>query len=57
MPRPVSRKLELEETQALGYFSLYLVVVYAFTRIDWKILLRDKRWKWLPKSHQFGSPG
>lgn len=54
----VSRKLELEGTEAIGYFSLYFVltqlallaVVYAFTRVDWNLLLREKRWKWLPKS-------
>jgi membrane protein YqaA with SNARE-associated domain len=54
----VSRKLELEGTEAIGYFSLYFVltqlallsVVYAFTRVDWNLLLRDRRWKWLPKA-------
>jgi membrane protein YqaA with SNARE-associated domain len=54
----VSRKLELEGTEAIGYFSLYFVltqlallaVVYAFTRVDWNLLLRERRWKWLPKS-------
>ncbi|HYL68971.1 MAG TPA: hypothetical protein VEX69_07390 [Candidatus Limnocylindria bacterium] len=54
----VSRKLELEGTEAIGYFSLYFVltqfallaVVYAFTRVDWKLLLRERRWKWLAKS-------
>jgi membrane protein YqaA with SNARE-associated domain len=54
----VSQKLELEGIEAIGYFSLYFVltqlallaVVYAFTRIDWNLLLREKKWKWLPKS-------
>jgi uncharacterized membrane protein YdjX (TVP38/TMEM64 family) len=54
----VSRKLELEGTEAIAYFSLYFVltqlallaVVYAFTRVDWNLLLRERRWKWLPKS-------
>ncbi len=54
----VSRKLEFEGTEAIGYFGLYFVltqlallaVVYAFPRIDWNLLLRERRWKWLPKS-------
>jgi hypothetical protein len=55
----VSRKLELEGTEALTYFSVYFVltqiallaVVYSFTRIDWNLLLRQKRLKWLPNSN------
>ena len=54
----VSRKLELENTEALGYFGIYFVltqiallaVVYSFTRIDWNFLLHERRWKLLPKS-------
>jgi membrane protein DedA with SNARE-associated domain len=53
----VSRKMELESTEALGYFSLYFVIsqlallglVYAFTRVDWPLLIRERKWKWLPK--------
>ena len=56
----ISRKLELEGTEALTYFSVYFVltqiallaVVYSFTRIDWNRLLQQKRWKWLPKSNR-----
>jgi hypothetical protein len=55
--RPLKSR-ELEGTEALGYFSLYFVltqfallaVVYAFTRVDWNLLLRERKWKWLPKS-------
>jgi membrane protein YqaA with SNARE-associated domain len=55
----VSRKLALEGTEAIGYFSVYFVltqllllaVVYGFTRVDWNLLLRERRWKWLPKSN------
>jgi hypothetical protein len=44
--------------EALGYFSLYFVstqfallaAVYAFTLVDWKVLLQERKWKWLPKS-------
>jgi len=61
----VSRKLELEETEALAYFGIYFVltqiallaVVYSFTRFDWKLLLHEKRWKWLPKSNHIAKSG
>jgi membrane protein YqaA with SNARE-associated domain len=61
----VSRKLELDGTAALGYFSVYFVltqlallaVVYAFTRIDWNLLLRERKWKWLPKSNHVAKSG
>ena len=53
----VSQKLELEATDTIRYVSVYLIltqlaflaVVYAFTRIDWNLLLQKRRWKWLPK--------
>lgn len=53
----VSRKIELESTEALGYFSIYFVLtqlallglVYAFTRLDWPRLIRERKWKWLPR--------
>jgi membrane protein YqaA with SNARE-associated domain len=55
----VSRKLDLEGAEALGYFSVYFVLtqtallgaVYCFTRIDWKLLLQEGKWRWLPKSN------
>jgi hypothetical protein len=54
----VSRKLELEDTDAMAYFSVYFVLtqlallalVYSFTRVDWNLLLRKRKWRWLPKS-------
>lgn len=54
----VSRRLELEDTDAMTYFGVYFVLtqlallgfVYAFTRVDWKSLLQRKKWRWLPKS-------
>ncbi|MGA8224529.1 MAG: hypothetical protein WB780_22990 [Candidatus Acidiferrales bacterium] len=54
----VSRKLALEETEAMAYFSVYFILtqiallggVYAFTKVDWNLLLRERRWRWLPKS-------
>ena len=54
----VSRKLELDETDAMAYFSVYFVftqlallaVVYVFMRVDGKLLLQKRKWGWLPKS-------
>ena len=54
----VSRKLELEDTDALTYFSVYFVLtqlallalVYVFTRVDWNLLLHRGKWKWLSRS-------
>ncbi len=51
----VSRKVEVDGGAALGYFSGYFVVtqcaliglVYLFTRIDWKTLVNQRKWKWL----------
>lgn len=55
----VSRKLDMEESTTLGYFGVYFVVtqiallaaVYVFTKIDWKSLLRQRRWKWLKRTN------
>jgi membrane protein YqaA with SNARE-associated domain len=54
----VSRRLELEDTDAMTYFGVYFVLtqlallgfVYVFTRVDWKSLLQHKKWQWLPKA-------
>jgi hypothetical protein len=42
----------------MTYFGVYFVltqlallgVVYVFTRVDWKSLLRNKKWQWVPRS-------
>lgn len=49
-----SKWLDIEDGEALGYFSVYFVVtqclllalVYAFMRLDWNVLLHEKKWKW-----------
>jgi hypothetical protein len=54
----ISRKLELEETDAMAYFGVYFVLtqlalmalVYVFMRVDWQVLVQKRKWKWLPKS-------
>jgi hypothetical protein len=51
----VSRRLELEDTDAMAYFSVYFVLtqlallslVYVFMRIDWHVLLEQGKWRWL----------
>ena len=52
----VSQRLTLEATETQSYFGVYFVVtqllllgtVYAFTRVDWRHLLAEKRLRWLP---------
>jgi hypothetical protein len=54
----VSHKFDLDGAEALGYFSLYFVLtqitllaaIYCFTRIDWKLLFHERKWRWLPKN-------
>lgn len=54
----VSRKLELEETDAMTYFSGYFVltqvtllaVVYAFRRVHRNFLVQTRKFRWLAKS-------
>ena len=54
----VSRRLELEDTDAMAYFSVYFVLtqlallslVYVFMRIDWRVLLEQGKWRWLRRS-------
>ena len=53
----VSRKFDVDKSEALGYFSVYFVltqlaligIVYIFARIDWKAVLHERRLKWLKK--------
>jgi membrane protein DedA with SNARE-associated domain len=49
-----SKWLDMEDSQALGYFSIYFIVtqclllglVWVFMRLDWNALLHEKKWKW-----------
>jgi len=51
----VSRKFELEDTETLGYFSVYFILtqltllgfVYVFTHLNWKVLIHEHKWQWL----------
>ena len=54
----LSEKLDLDNGHTLSYFSVYFVVtqclllgiIYVFTRLDWRALLRERKWRWLGKS-------
>lgn len=51
----VSRRISFESSETLSYMTVYFVVtqtlllliVYAFTRIDWRELLDHKKFRWL----------
>lgn len=53
----VSDRLALEATEGQSYFGVYFVAtqllllgaVYAFTRVDWRHLLTEKKLRWLPR--------
>lgn len=53
----IARRFTLEDTEALSYFSVYfvttqvflLVVVYLFTRVDWRHLVNEKKFRWVPR--------
>jgi membrane protein DedA with SNARE-associated domain len=53
----VSQRLELDGADVIPYASLYFIltqiafvgVVYAFTHINWALLLQKRKIKWLPK--------
>lgn len=50
-----ARALMLESTEALSYFGVYFVltqalllgIVYGFTRVDWRYLFAEKKFRWL----------
>jgi hypothetical protein len=54
----LARRITLEDTGALSYFGAYFIAsqilllsaVYLFTRIDWRLLVTKKTFRWLPKS-------
>jgi len=54
----VSRRITLESTDALSYFSIYFVatqilllsLIYLFTRVDWRALLGEKKLRWVTKA-------
>ena len=53
----ISRRLELEDTDAMAYFSVYFVLtqlallflVYVFMQIDWHVLLEQGKWRCLSR--------
>jgi membrane protein DedA with SNARE-associated domain len=54
----ISRRFDFDDGEALGYLSVYFVLtqlallgmVYLFTRLDWKALVRERRWRLAKKS-------
>jgi hypothetical protein len=54
----VARRMELESTDALSYLSVYFVasqvlllsLIYVFTRIDWRMLLAERKFRWTKRS-------
>jgi len=53
----VARRITLESTDALSYLSVYFVasqlvllaLIYAFTRVDWRALFMERKFRWTPK--------
>ncbi len=60
----IARKITLQDTEALSYFSAYFVttqvllltLVYVFTRIDWRHLASDRKLRWLPRNKKPPEP-
>jgi hypothetical protein len=58
----VARKLSLESTEAMPYLGGYFVVsqilllflVYAFTKIDWRVLFKEKKLRWIATGSKSG---
>ena len=54
----VARRITLESTDALSYLSVYFVasqlvllaLIYAFTRVDWRALLTERKFRWTPRT-------
>jgi membrane protein YqaA with SNARE-associated domain len=56
----VARKITVENTETLSYLSVYFIasqalllsMVYLFTRIDWRYLAGEKRFRWIPRGRK-----
>lgn len=54
----IARRITLEEADALSYLSVYFVstqvflltLVYVFTRVDWRHLVTEKRFRWIVRT-------
>jgi membrane protein DedA with SNARE-associated domain len=54
----LARRITLESTDALSYLSVYFVasqivllsLVYVFTRVDWRVLFRERKFRWAAKT-------
>ncbi len=60
----LSRKFDLNGGATIGYFSLYFIatqialiaLVYVFTKIDWNVVVRERKWRWLRRNDSPSSP-
>jgi membrane protein YqaA with SNARE-associated domain len=54
----IARRITLEDTNALSYLSVYFVttqmlllsLVYLFTRVDWRCLVSERKFRWIPRN-------
>lgn len=54
----IARRITLEEADALSYLSVYFVttqvfllaLVYVFTRVDWRHLVTEKKFRWIVRT-------
>jgi membrane protein YqaA with SNARE-associated domain len=54
----IARRITLEDTEALSYLSVYFVttqvlllsLVYLFTKVDWKCLVSERKFRWIPRN-------
>jgi len=54
----IARRITLEDTEAFSYLGLYFVttqillltLVYLFTRLDWRLLVSERKFKWISRN-------
>lgn len=54
----IARRIVLESTDTLSYFSAYFVasqilllsLIYVFTRMDWHLLLQERKFRWTKRN-------
>jgi hypothetical protein len=60
----VARKIAMESEDTLPYLSAYFIVsqvallflVYLFTRVDWRNLFAERKFRWMPRKLKLPSP-
>ena len=54
----IARRITLEDTEAVSYLSVYFVttqvlllfLVYLFAKVDWGLLISNRKFRWIPRS-------